>query len=190
MITRDELNEKTRKEMQDLLTQNLESYKISINEIDDVEELKKLEDELMKEHDSFQERIKEITYQLQDDVIFDGELYKKSVIAENIAYFLNKMEVEWSYTLGLYQLVKFWRCDEKEIPYEIYDSTLRILNQIKYKGYNEWRNILATNEYLSSCHAEYAKDTAYMIYLAQKHNTILDRMKLVSPVENEQNEQA
>lgn len=181
MVTRLELNEKTREEIQNTLQQDLDVYKISIDEITEVSELVQLENELMKEHDEFQSTLRQTNYKLPDSVEFENETHKKKVVADNIAHFLNKQEVEWSYTLGLYQLVKLWRNIGEEIPYDAYDSTLRILNQTKFKGFNEWRDILVANEYLSACHFEYAKDTSYMIYLANKHNIIMDRMKLVSP---------
>lgn len=181
MVTRLELNEKTHSEIQATLQQDLDLYKISVDEISEVSELEQLESDLMKEHDEFQLVLKQTNYKLQESVDFEGGNYKKSVVAENIAYFLNKQEVEWSYTLGLYQLVKLWRNVGEEIPYDAYDSTLRLLNQTKFKGFNEWRDILVANEYLSICHLEYVRDTSYLIYLAQKHNIIMDRMKLVSP---------
>jgi hypothetical protein len=119
---------------------------------------------------------------LGNSATYEDEVYKKSNIVDNIVYFLNKNEVEWSYTLGLYQLVKLWKSNADTITYEAYDSTLRILNQTKYKGFKEWTDILVINEFLSSCHAEYVRDTSYLIYLAQLHNTLIDRLKMVSPV--------
>lgn len=191
MVTRDELKGKTIAEIQAALQQELDTYKITVDEISDEQELLDMEKELMKEHDETQKALKETVYELKDSVMFDGKEFKKSKIADNIAYFLNKHEVEWSYTLGMYQLVQLWRsANLTQISYEAYDSTLRLLNQTKFKGYGEWEDILAVNEYLSSCHEAYVKDTSYLIFIAQKHNTILDRLKLVSPdvippVENE-----
>lgn len=182
MVTRDELKGKTIAEIQATLQQELDTYKITVDEISDEQELLDMEKELMKEHDETQKALKETVYELKDSVMFDGKEFKKSRIMDNIAYFLNKHEVEWSYTLGMYQLVQLWRsANLTQISYEAYDSTLRLLNQTKFKGYGEWEDILAVNEYLSSCHEAYVKDTSYLIFIAQKHNTILDRLKLVSP---------
>jgi hypothetical protein len=185
MVTRISLNEKNQAEVQSILQEELDMYKITVDEISDENGLLEMEKSLMAEHDNFQAILKQTKYALKDDAVFDGETYKKSAITDNIAYFLGKMEVEWSYTLGMYQLVQLWRTDVKEIPYDAYDSTLRILNQIKFKGYNEWRDILVANEFLSSCHAEYVRDTSYLIYLSQKHNILLDRLKLVQPLPEE-----
>ena len=182
MVTREELNGKTHGDIQAILQDDLEAYKLEIDSIDDKETLLEFEKNLMVDHDTFQAQLKVTNYALGDNVVFEGEEFKKSKVADDIAYFLNKHEVEWSYTLGMYQLVQLWRsADLNQISYEAYDSTLRLLNQTKFKGYSEWRDILVVNEYLSSCHFEYVKDTSYMIYLAQKHNTIMDRLKLISP---------
>lgn len=182
MVTREDLKGKTIAEIKDTLQHELDVFKITVDEITEEQELLDLEKELMKEHDETQKALKETVYELKDSVMFDGKEFKKSRIADNIAYFLNKHEVEWSYTLGMYQLVQLWRsANLTQISYEAYDSTLRLLNQTKFKGYGEWEDILAVNEYLSSCHEAYVKDTSYLIFIAQKHNTILDRLKLVSP---------
>ena len=185
MVTREELNGKLQQEVQAMLQEDLNVYKITVDEIGDENELLEMEKSLMDEHDNFQASIKQTVYSLNNEVVFDGDLYKKSDITNNIVYLLNKHEVEWSYTLGMYQLVQLWKTDLKEIPYEAYDSTLRILNQTKFKGYSEWRDILVINEFLSSCHAEYVRDTSYLIYLSQKHNILLDRLKLITPVPEE-----
>ena len=185
MVTREELKEKSVQEVQDLMQTDLENYKEEISSINEEAELLDIENALMKEHDEYQKVLKDVVYQLPESANFEGETIKKDEITKNIAYFLNKNEVEWPYTLGLYQLIKLWKTKGlKEISYDAYDSTLRLLNQLKYKGVTEWKDILVINEYMSSCHSEYVKDTSYLIYLSQKHNVILDRMKLVSPVQN------
>jgi hypothetical protein len=184
MVTRISLNDKTQQEVQSMLQADLEEYAVMVNEIADKEGLLNMEASLMTEHDNFQAILKQTNYDLVDEILFDGEVYKKSEIADHIAYFLNKHEVEWSYTLGMYQLVQLWRnANITQIPYEAYDSTLRVLNQTKFKGYTEWRDILAANEFLSSCHAEYVRDTSYLIYLSQKHNILLDKLKAQEPQE-------
>lgn len=182
MVTRDELVGKNVKEIQAALQDDLTVWADEIALIDSQEKLEELEKEVMAEHDKVQLDLKSVVYDLPESTVFDGKEFKKSKIMDNIVYFLGKHEVEWSYTLGMYQLVRLWRTSNlTQISYEAYDSTLRLLNQTKFKGYGEWEDILAVNEYLSSCHEAYVKDTSYLIYLAQKHNTILDRMKLVSP---------
>jgi hypothetical protein len=92
------------------------------------------------------------------------------------------MEVKWSYTLGLKQLVDMWKSEDfKEINYRVYDTTLRTLDQVSYKGYSEWNDILIINEYLSGCHNDYSLDTGMLVYLSEMHNLVMNRMKAIDP---------
>ena len=43
------------------------------------------------------------------------------------------------------------------------------------------RKILAVNEFLSSSHNDYVRDTAYMIYLSNLHNVVIDALKKFNP---------
>lgn len=177
-MTKEFLNSHTMDEVAAQFDQELREYSELVNTIDDVEKLNEMEAELMKEQDDVNDYLHTVQYQLQDSVVFDGENYKLSDIAKNVVYFINKRDVEWKYTLGLYQLVQFWKSNNPSVvDYGVYDSTLRILNQNSYKGYNEWRDILACNEFFKSAHESYSKDTSWLIFVSEKHNVILDRMK-------------
>lgn len=180
MIDIKELKEKTYEEVSKDLEQRLEEFKESVSKIKDQETLNTLEKELLEDQKAFDEYIKTVKYTLPEAAEYDGERFTKNAIAKIVAEFLNRSEVEWSYTLGLFQLVKLWKTkDLVEIEYSAFDSTLRLLNNLKFKGYTDWRNILAVNEYMKGCHEPYSIDTSYMIYLSQKHQEILNRMTLV-----------
>ena len=70
-----------------------------------------------------------------------------------------------------------WRSETFDaIPYHVYDSTLRCLNQVTFKGFSEWTDILAVNEYLSQCHNEYSLDTGMLVYLSECHNAVVTKM--------------
>ena len=114
-------------------------------------------------------------YQIYAMLLTISSIGVPNAIAKLIIYFLDKIEVEWSYTLGMYQLTQLWRSkDLKTIKYKAYDSTLRCLDGVKFKGSSEWRDILAINEYMSKCHNLYSIDTAWLYFLSGKHNAILD----------------
>jgi hypothetical protein len=70
------------------------------------------------------------------------------------------------------------------IMYKAFDSTLRVLGQVKYKGAEEWKDMLAVNKFLSECHAEYTLDTNYNVLISKKHNCILERYELVQKENN------
>ena len=184
MVDINELKKKTYKEVAEELEKALEEFKVEVSNVMDVEVLNKMEEDLMTEQKAADEYIKSVKYSLPDAAEFDGEKHTKNDIAKLIVSFLNRSEVDWSYTLGLFQLVKIWKTkDLKDIDYGAYDSTLRLLNNLKFKGYSDWHDILAINEYMKGCHEPYSIDTSYLIFLNQKHQAIMDRTTLISKKE-------
>ena len=183
-------NEETKEQKQETaleqakrLQAEVDAYKKEIEGINDVEVLKEKEKEIIAEMDKFDEYIKSRTYPVPNGVDFEGEHYSRSEVSGEIIYFINKNEVQWQYTLGLYQLCRFWKNTSNEvITYGQLDSTLRILEQQKFRGFDEWRNILLVNEYMKALHEDYTKDLAVQIALSQKHNSILERMDLIGKV--------
>ena len=183
-MTKEFLNENTLEVVSKQFDQELQDFAVQLGmdgvdqldeaQMDELEkELDKFEEEIMKEHDEVDAYLRTVQYQLPDSAIFDGEKYSLNDITKLIVYFINKREVEWKYTLGLYQLVKFWKSQNPTIiDYGVYDSTLRILNQNTFKGYQEWKDILACNEYLKSAHESFSKDTSWLIFVSEKHNMI------------------
>ena len=53
---------------------------------------------------------------------------------------------------------------QKEIAFGPLDSTLRLLDQCKFQGMTEWRDILIVNEYMKALHEQYAKDTTALLW--------------------------
>lgn len=184
MIDIKELKTKTYKEVTEELEKALNEFKDEVSKITDSTKLSKMEEELMSEQKAADEYIKNVKYLLPESVEYDGEKFTKNTIARLVIEFLNRSEVDWQYTLGLFELVKMWKNkDFKEIEYGAFDSTLRLLNQLKFKGYTDWRNILAVNEYMKGCHEPYSIDTSYLIFLNQKHQEIMNRGQLIQKVE-------
>lgn len=177
-MKKEDLIGKEFKEIQEILDAESTLFKEELSGIDSVETLMKMEVDIIEEMKEYDKYLDEVVYPVVDQVEYDGKKYSKNDIAGCIIYFLNKSEVEWSYTLGLYQLVTLWKNkDLQNIKYKEYDSTLRTLNTIKFKGYQEWQDILAINEYLSTCHKFYTTDTAWLYFLSDKHNAIMNRIK-------------
>lgn len=187
-MTREDLNGKVYGEVEPMLDAELNAYREKINTVMTIEELSEEEQILMKEAQQYDEYLNSVEYDLPDGVEFDGR-YTRNDISKIIINALCKMEVEWSQTLGLYDLVNLWRNkDMAKIPNKAYDSTLRVLNQVKYKGYDEWKGILATNKFLASCHNEYSLDTSWNVLISEKHNVIMQRAELIRKENNVINE--
>ena len=189
-MTRQDLNGKLYADVEQVLGAELDAYVKRVNEIMDVEGLYALEQELMKEAEEYDAYLNSVEYTLPEDTTYDNTRYTRNEVAKFVLTYLNKVEVEWSHTLGLFELYNLWRNkDFVKISQKAFDSTLRILNQVKYKGYTEWKEILVVNSYLSQCHNEYSLDTAWNILISEKHNAIMDRVKLIQREQNVIDEQ-
>lgn len=174
-------------EMGDRLQKEADEHKKKMEEIDSIEELDKLEEEILKTLDEFDKYIKQKRYELPTSVIFDGVAYGKSQIGDRIARALNKKEVTWQYSLGMYQLHKLWSNIRQfaTIPYDAYDSTVRVLGDIQFKGFSEWKDILIINEFFVKPNKEFYKDSTMLIYYSTLHSQILQRKQMLTPVQSE-----
>ena len=182
MIKREDFNGKTYDEMLTAMKADLVLYAETVANFKTLDECTAEEQVLMASMDELQEHLDGVEYELPTNTEYDGKKYSKKDVADKIIYMLNKLEVKWENTLGLYQLVTLWRNkDFAKIPYRVYDSTLRCLNQVTFKGYQEWTDILIINAYLAQCHNEYSLDTGMLIYLSECHNVLMNKMKDLNP---------
>lgn len=182
MIKREDFDGKTYDEMLTAMKADLVLYAETVANFNTLDECTAEEQVLMASMDELQEHLDGVEYELPANTEYDGKKYSKKDAADKIIYMLNKLEVKWENTLGLYQLVTLWRNkDFAKIPYRVYDSTLRCLNQVTFKGYQEWTDILIVNAYLAQCHNEYSLDTGMVGYLGECHNIVMNRMKELDP---------
>lgn len=177
-----EETKETAKEQAERLQKEVDEYKEYLDKIDDQETLKEEEKKCIEALDEYDKYVSGVKYNVPDGVDFEGKHYSRKDVAGKIIYFISKQEVNWQYTLGLYQLCKLWKGDIKEVTYKQLDSTLRVLEQPKFRGFEEWRDILLVNEYMKALHEDYTKDLANQIALSQKHAAVLDRMDLTGKV--------
>jgi hypothetical protein len=185
----DEVHAETAQEMAERLQKEVDAYKELVSTKNTQEELDELEKEIMKEMDAYDEYIRGVRYALPESTTFEGKMYTRSAVADKITYFISKIEQSWQYVLGLYELCKYWKSNASEIAFGPLDSTLRLLDQCKFQGMTEWRDILVVNEYMKALHEQYAKDTTHHIALAQRHNAIIQQRDLITPVKEEVKEE-
>ena len=182
MIKREDFNGKTYDEMLTAMQADLVVYAETVAAYTTVDECTAEEQVLMGSMDEVQARLDTVEYELPTSCEYYGKKYSKKDVVGKIVYLLNKLEVKWEQTLGLFQLVTMWKSDDfKKIPYRVYDSTLRCLNTVSFKGLQEWTDILVVNEYLSQCHNEYSLDTGMLLYFSECHNIVMNRMKELDP---------
>lgn len=182
MIKREEFNGKQYEEMMVAMQNDLAQYQEQVNGFTTEEECEAEEQVLMASMDEVQTRLATVSYVLPTSITYEDKTYTKKEVANKIIYFLNKVEVKWEHTLGMHQLVSLWKRDDlQDIQYGAYDSTLRTLNTVSFKGNSEWLDILVINEFFRSTHNEYSLDTGMLVYLHECHNTLMNKMKELNP---------
>lgn len=143
----------------------------------DAEGLKKAEADLMEEFKADDEYLKNVEYELAAEVVYDDRKIKRSELCNKVIGFINRIEVDFRNTLGIYQCVRFWKTTgatpDAKIPYGAFDSTLRMLGTLKFKGENECFNILAVNNWFAGSHDAYQRDNLWTRYLSAKHQAIM-----------------
>ena len=185
MIRREDFNGKQYEELAAAIQADLVMYAEQIAKMETVDECLNEEQVLMASLDEVQQRLDAVRYDLPEVVSYEETTYTRKEVGEMIATFLNKLEVKWEQTLGLYQLVSMWKSEDfVRIPYGAYDSTLRCLNQVTFKGMDDWTGILVVNEYLAQCHNEYSLDTGMLLYFSECHNIVMNRIKELDPASN------
>jgi hypothetical protein len=184
-MNRQDFNGKTPQELEQMFEGELKTYKETIDAMMTLEELMDAEQKLMEEAQEYDKYLDTVEYPLVDKIEFDGSNYSRNDLAKIIMSAISKMEVEWANTLGLYEMYNIWKNkDMASVAYKVFDSTLRILNQVKYKGPQEWKDMLAVNKFLAECHADYTLDTNFNVLISKKHNCILERYELVQKENN------
>lgn len=177
MLNREELLTKEIPEIQEALTNDVTEFSATL-ETKSVEELKQVEAELMEEMKKDDAHLAEASYELAKSAEFDGTVVNADKICEAIIKFLDRLEVEWRATLGIYQAIKFWRKEfDGKVTYPVFDTTLRLLGTLKYKGEYDCKNVLLINNWFSTAHKDYAIDNTWRSYLAAKHQAILQAME-------------
>lgn len=142
------------------------------------EELETEEKNLMDVFKANDEYIAGVEYELPDEVDYDGRKLKRNEITNKIVGFLNRIEVQFQATLGLYQCIRFWKTrGTGKIPYGAFDSTLRMLGTLKFKGEQDCFDILVTNNWFTAAHDAYSRDNIWTQYLHAKHQRIMEAME-------------
>ena len=136
-----------------------------------LEELEKMESEMIQEADENDQTVSKLEFDLPED--------NYAEVAEGIRMLLNKQTVQWQYTLGLVGMYDFWNPEKKadKIPFAQLDAVLRTLGQMQFTGYAEWSSVVAINKYFEPLHNDYANATEKTYDIASKHQIIMKEME-------------
>lgn len=189
VLDKDEMAKLDIPKAQEEMQKDITDYEAHCATMDD-KQLKEEEDKLMKIFQKNDEYIKNVAYELPAEFKQDDETVAGDDVDKMIVDFLESMEVDWKFTLGIYQAILFWKDRKgKKVPYATFDSTLRLLGTLKFKGEKQLHDILTINNYLASDHNGYQHDLLWIQYLSTKHNVIMQAMdKLHHHPENQKND--
>lgn len=141
---------------------------------------------IMKEHD---EIMLNVAYDLPKSCTFAGSprVITRKTIGEYINEFLEKVECEYQYTLGYFELYQWWKDPQSTITYNVLNSTLQVLgnNNMRFRGPHQWQMILTINEYFKALHDSYIVDNMITHLYSVCHSMLLDKMKIDNPIESQ-----
>lgn len=174
-MNNEQLSQKVKQHASEL-DEKLEAYGKELKEINDMETLKKMEEEVLAEIDAHEKELKERVYTLPETCEFQGTVVTRAKACEYIFNILDRFETTFQMTMGVYEILKFWKTVPTTVPYSYMETTTRLLSQQKYSGYNAITKLLQANALFDSSREEYVMDISQTYYLADKHNLILTRM--------------
>lgn len=142
-----------------------------------LEELQKMEEEVVTEADKIDKEVSETKFELPAD--------NYEFVARGIRMILAKKTVQWQFTLGMVAMYDFWDEEKKpaEVPYPMLDGTLRALGECSFTGYDEWAAVVAINKYFEGIREDYVATTEKVYDVAAKHNAIMDAIQKNTPIE-------
>lgn len=159
------------------------ALKEEVEKMDDVEELKRLRDEVNEETKAFEQELRDKVYELPDTVTFRGTTYKRSKVWEFIADIISQTSVPWHGVLSTFEFIEYWKEAAKNnlkgIPYMYYNTTLRFLGEVQYKGYETMKKILVVNSLLGTQHDEYTLDLSKYYFLNGKFDVYDQRIMAI-----------
>lgn len=135
-----------------------------------LDELKQLEQDVIKEADKVNKKVQETTFVLPEK--------DYGITACAIRKLLDKVSVQWQYAQAMVDMFDFWNPDEKpeSVVYGLLDATLRQLGQMEFKGVEEWKAVTTVNAYFEPIKEQYIEVSTKIFDVADKHNAILEKM--------------
>lgn len=135
-----------------------------------LEELKQLEQEVIKEADAVNKEVQETKFALPE------KNYQETAIA--IRNLLSKVSVQWQYAQAMVDMYDFWSIEDRpdSVVYGLLDATLRQLGQMEFNGIDEWKAVTTVNAYFEPIKEQYIEVSTKIFDVADKHNVILEKM--------------
>ena len=137
------------------------------------DELKKTEQDVIKEADVINKEVQDTKFDLPSTNYTD--------VANAIQFLLGKVKVQWQYAAAMTEMYEFWNPEKKSdtVVYGLLDATLRQLGQMEFTGINEWKAVITVNKYFDPLKEKYIEVSQKIFDVADKHNAILEKLDTV-----------
>ena len=147
----------------------LSDFKKSIENATEAE-LKKIEQDVIKEADDVNKEVQETKFDLPEENYVD--------VAVAIQGLLGKVKVQWQYAAAMAEMYEFWNPEKKPstVVYGLLDATLRQLGQMEFTGISEWKAVMTVNSYFEPIKEKYITVSQKIFDVADKHNAILEKL--------------
>ena len=161
----------------------LSDFKKSIENATEAE-LKKIEQDVIKEADDVNKEVQETKFDLPEENYVD--------VAVAIQGLLGKVKVQWQYAAAMAEMYEFWNPEKKPstVVYGLLDATLRQLGQMEFTGISEWKAVMTVNSYFEPIKEKYITVSQKIFDVADKHNAILEKLdeieKMTKPLNSSQ----
>ncbi|MBO5004768.1 MAG: hypothetical protein J6D03_05920 [Clostridia bacterium] len=162
------------KESKDVLKEKYDEFVKTLDGLDQ-KALEELEQKIIKESDEYQQSL--------NTKMFDLPKKNYEETAKAIQALLSKQTIQWQYTLGLVTMYEFWdpKKNPKKVNYPTLDGTLRTLGSLSFTGYDEWKAVVIINDYFEPLRGDYVDATNEIYLNAEKHNAVMDKLKVFDP---------
>lgn len=143
------------------------------------EELIALESEISKDIDEASKKYSKTMMPLPEE--------NREETVGMILTLLDKYPIRWQDTLGAVRLYDEWDVPSiTEISYPAFNTTLEILGGLTYTGYDEWKMVVAIDEYVQPLHDLFAEITNDIYSLSTKHAYIVQALELFGAPKTDQ----
>lgn len=184
-INREDYIMKDRNEVMEEFQKLINDYEAGIKDMN-LEQCKEEEKRLVGIMNEIDKKVMEATYELPASCTFKGSNrpITRKMIGGYIDELLEKVECEYQYTLGYFELYQWWKAPQATITYNNLNSTLQVLGaNMRFRGPHQWEMILTINEYFKPLHNAYVVDNMILHMYATCHSKLLDKMKIDNPIE-------
>lgn len=128
----------------------------------------------------YRERLKMTSYNLPESSEYDGKVWSRKEIGDKIVFFITKDPIVFGDIKAMREIRDYWINPQDTVTYSLYDRTVKILDNIKYRGVQEWEGVLAVSAFFGQI-SGYTADNIVLAYWDAKAKILEGRAASINP---------